>query len=98
MIEILIFHLHIVGALYAFTKNWQRHSVKDGVMGVLIIGLIFTIGWALTGSIANAIMPSTVKSIYFTKDTLSLVLLFIPECFFFYYFFVNDKKKPETIA
>ena len=98
MIEILIFHLHIVGALYAFTKNWQLHSLKDGFMGVLIIGLIFTIGWALTGPIANLIMPASFKSIYFTKDTLSLVLLFIPECIFFYYFFINDKKKTEQIA
>jgi hypothetical protein len=98
MIEILIFHFHILGALYAFTKNWQKHGLKDGVMAILIIGLIFMIGWTLSGAIANVIMPSNFKSIYFTKDTLSLVLLFIPECFFFFYFFIKDKPAQNNVA
>jgi hypothetical protein len=52
--------------------------------------LIFTIGWALTGPIARMIMPSDFNSIYFTTDTLSLILLFIPEILFFYFYFVKD--------
>jgi hypothetical protein len=91
MIEILIFHLHIVGALYAFTKNWQNGNLKEGFLAVTIIGLIFTIGWALTSPIANLIMPHSWQSIYFTRDSLSLTLLFIPESVFFYFFFVRDK-------
>jgi len=91
MIEILIFHFHIVGALYAFTKNWRRQGIKEGILAVLIIGLIFVIGWALTSPIAWAIMPKQWASIWFTQDTLSLILLFIPECFFFYFIFVKDK-------
>lgn len=93
MIELLIFHFHIIGALYAFTKNWQNRNILYGLLGVGIIGLIFTIGWALTGPIAQMIMPNDYKSIYFNKDTLSLVLLFIPECLFFYFFFVKDSEK-----
>jgi hypothetical protein len=91
MIEILIFHLHILGALYAFTKNWQKRKLKDAVLSVMILGLIFSIGWALTQPIAQLIWPPSFKSIYFTKDTLSLVLLVIPESVFFYLFFVKDK-------
>lgn len=91
MIELLIFHLHIVGALYAFTKNWQSRRLRDGVLAVIIIGLFFTIGWALTSPIARFIMPQSLESIYFTRDTLSLVLLVIPESIFFYYFFFKDK-------
>ena len=93
MIEILIFHLHIVGATYAFTKNWVRGTIKDGLLALAIIGLIFTIGWALSSPIAGLIMPAKWNSIYFTTDTLSLVLLFIPELLFFYFFFVREKKK-----
>ncbi len=96
MIEILIFHLHFVGALYAFTKNWQKHSTKEGILAVLVIGLVFTIGWALTGPIARIIMPQAWETIYFNRDTLSLVLLAIPEAFFFYFFFVKDKQKTEN--
>lgn len=98
MIEILIFHLHFVGALYAFTKNWQKHSTKEGILAVLIIGLVFMILWALTGPIARIIMPQAWETIYFTRDTLSLVLLFIPESFFFYLFFLKDKPQKENAA
>lgn len=92
MIELLIFHLHILAALYAFTKNWQLHSVKDGVLSVLIIGLFFSIGWALTGTVAYYIMPHSWELPYFTRDTLSLVMLIIPESIFFYYFILKSKE------
>ncbi len=91
MIEVFIFYLHIVGALYGFTKNWQKSNVKEGIFAILIIGLFFSIGWALTGTIARLIYPDSWNNIYFTSDTLSLVLLLIPEIFFFYIFFVKDK-------
>ena len=91
MIELLIFQLHILGALYAFTKNWQRRNIKHALMALLIIGLFFSIGWALTSPIAGMIMPYKWQTIWFTRDTLSLVLLVIPESVFFYFFFVKDK-------
>ncbi|MDD3125508.1 MAG: hypothetical protein PHV24_06765 [Candidatus Kapabacteria bacterium] len=91
MIEILIFHLHIVGALYAFTKNWQRNSFKEGILALLVIGLIFTVGWALTGPIARLVMPDSANSVYFSQDTLSLILLFIPEFILFYHIILKDK-------
>lgn len=93
MIEVLIFYMHVVGALYAFTKNWQNRSIKDGINAVLIIGLFFSIGWALTGTIARFIYPDAWDTIYFTSDTLSLVILFVPETIFFYIFFVKDEIK-----
>ena len=91
MFELLIFHCHIVGALYAFTKNWIRRSFKEGMLSLGIIGLIFTIGWAITSPVAQFIMPDKWVTIYFSKDTLSLVMLFIPESIFFYLFFVKDR-------
>jgi hypothetical protein len=91
MIELLIFHLHIAGALYAFTKNWQAKGVKDGLLAVALITLVFTIGWALTGTIAHAVYPQSLNTIYFNSDILGLLLLLIPESFFFYFYFVKDK-------
>ncbi|MBX3042574.1 MAG: hypothetical protein KIT33_00615 [Candidatus Kapabacteria bacterium] len=92
MIEILIFYLHIAGALYAFTKSWQNVSLKEGFMAILMIGLFFAIGWALTGTLARLIYPDSWNSIYFSSDTLSLVLLLIPEIIFFYFFFIKAKN------
>jgi hypothetical protein len=91
MIEILIFHLHIVAALYAFTKSWQNGNLKDGFLSVIIIGLVFSIGWALTSPIAGLVMPQSWNSTYFTQDTLSLIFLAIPEAYFFKIFFLKDK-------
>ncbi len=91
MIELLIFHLHIGAALYAFTKNWQNSGVKEGLLGVIIIGLVFAIGWALTGTFAYLIMPNSIEGSFFNSATLSLVLLVIPESVFFYIFFVKSK-------
>lgn len=92
MIEVLIFYMHIAGGLYAFTKSWQNGSVKDGIQALLIIGLFFAIGWALTGTLAAQIYPDDWNSIYFTSDTFSLVLLLIPEIIFFNIFFIKDKN------
>lgn len=96
MIELLIFHLHIIGALYAFTKNWQSSHLKDGILSVAVIALLFSVGWALTGTLAQFIMPKNLNTPYFTSDTLSLVLLFIPEIVFFYYFFLRDKRMEKV--
>ena len=90
MIELLIFHLHIAGAIYAFTKSWQEESLKSGILAVLLIGLMFAIGWALTGTIARLIMPESLNTIYFTQDSLSLLLLLIPEYFFFKIYFLKS--------
>lgn len=91
MIEIFIFYLHIIAALYAFTKNWQNRTLKDAFLSLIILLLVFAIGWALTGSLAYAIYPSSWNTPYFNYDTLSLVLLVIPEAVFFYFFFIKDK-------
>ena len=91
MIELLIFHLHIVAGLYGFTKNWQKRGFKDGILTVMIIGLMFSIGWALTGQIARIIMPKSWNTPMFTQDTLSLILLVIPEFFFFKHFILKDR-------
>ncbi len=90
MIEILIFHLHLVAALYAFTKNWQKRKIRDAILALMIIGLFFTIGWALTSPMSR-IMPQSWETIWFTRDTLSLVMLAFPESLFFYFFFIKDR-------
>ena len=96
MIELLIFHLHIIGALYAFTKNLQKRSIKEAILALIIVGLIFSIGWALTNPIAWFIMPHAWSQVWFNQNTLSLILLVIPEIIFFYNFFVKDR--PDDVS
>jgi uncharacterized membrane protein YhdT len=96
MIEVSIFHLHILAALYAFTKRWQEDNIKEGAVAIALIGLVFTIGWAITGAIARALTPAGGFTTWFTADTLSLVLLLIPEAFLFRMFFLNKAKANPT--
>jgi uncharacterized membrane protein YhdT len=93
MIEVLIFHAHIVGALYAFTLKWQEDGIKEGLLAIGLIGLIFMIGWAITGGVARLITPAGGFASWLTADTMSLVLLIIPEIFVFRMLF-SPKKKP----
>jgi hypothetical protein len=93
MIEIFIFHLHIVAATYAFVYRWQSDGVKGGVLAVSICALVFVIGWSLTGAIARAILPGPFASgALFTSDTLSLVLLLALEVPFFVVFFLRGQR------
>lgn len=92
MIEILIFHIHIVAALYAYTKRWQEAGIKEGIMAVLLMGLVFVIGWSLTSPVANLILPNAWRTNWFSSDTLGLLLLMIPEIIFFKVFFLKDEQ------
>jgi len=95
MIELIIFHLHILAALFGFTKNWQTRGIKEGLLAIAIIGLMFSIGWSITGTLAYLIMPYKWNTTYFTRDTLSLILLLIPEIYFFYHFIYKDRSTKE---
>lgn len=99
MIDLIIFYVHFFVAVYAFTKNWQDAGLKQGLLSVALILLIFSIGWAMTGTLAFAVWPKSWNTVYFTNDTLALVLLLIPEIFFFYHFFFkNNEIKNETVS
>jgi hypothetical protein len=94
MIEVVIFHAHIVGALYAFTRRWQEENLKEGALALGLVGLVFTVCWGVTGSLAKLIMPpGSSLAPWFTADTLSLVLLIVPEILLFRMFFLNRVRK-----
>lgn len=93
MIEIIIFELHLLGALYAFTKSWQEGGLKDGLMAIAIVLLFFTVGWAITGTVASLIYPDEWNTIYFSQDTLSLIILAIPEIIFFKFYFLSKDNE-----
>jgi hypothetical protein len=90
MIELFIFHLHFLVGLYAFTKYWQKHSVRDGFLALGVVFFVFIVGWSIMGTLASVIYPDSWHSLYFSADTLGLVLLAIPESFFFYHFFIKE--------
>lgn len=97
MIDLLIYQLHIVAVLYAFTKKWQTEGLKGGFLAVGLCALVFIIGWSLTGTIARLIMPGASEpGDLITSDTVSLLLLLVPETLFFRMFFIADRAEARA--
>lgn len=98
MITALIFFGHIIFSLVVFTKKWQDEKLSAGFMNLALIGILFAVGWSISGMIAKALMDTKGFGLYFDRDTVSLVILSIGEYFFYrmYYkdiFNEDDKGK-----
>ena len=98
MITALIFFGHIIFSLIVFTKKWQEEKLSAGFMNLALIGILFAVGWSISGMIAKALMDTKGFGLYFDRDTFSLVILSIGEYFFYrmYYkdiFNEDDKGK-----
>lgn len=89
MVSAFLFYIHILFMLIIFTKKWQTESLSTAFLHVALIGLIFSIGWSITGMVATALFAADDLSFYFDRDAFSLTLLTLLE-FFFYRFFYND--------
>lgn len=83
MITAIIFSAHLLFALIIYTKKWQTDSVTAAWLNVGLIGILFSVGWTITGSIAPLIMDPKGFGLFFDRDTFSLTLLSIGEIFFY---------------
>lgn len=97
MIELVIFHIHAMAGLYAFTKRWQEGKLREGLLAIAIFFLVFIIMWTLTGQIVKALMPPEGFTTWFTRDTGSLALVIIPDLIFFKVFFLNDQSEVKPL-
>lgn len=99
MITAAIFFLHIIFSLIVFTKKWQDENLSSGFISLALIGILFAVGWTITGSIAKFIMAEKGFGLYFDRDTFSLTLLTLAEYFFYRMFykdvFTPDKKEKQ---
>lgn len=92
MIDIFIFFLHILGWTFAFTKVWQVKGIRNAFLSLAMLTFIFIILWTISSPIARLLMPKNWDSPFFTVDTLSLIILIIPEAIFFYFYFIKTKE------
>jgi hypothetical protein len=96
MITAIIFSAHLLFALIIFTKKWQSESVTAAWLNVGLIGILFSVGWTITGMIAPLIMDPKGFGIFFDRDTFSLTLLTICEFFFFMIYYKDVFVQPEA--
>ncbi len=75
--------------LIIFTKKWQEDGLSSGFFNLGLIGILFAVGWTITGMIAKLVMEPEGLGIYYDRDTFSLTLLSAAE-FFFYRFYYTE--------
>ncbi|OGU72338.1 MAG: hypothetical protein A2V93_01615 [Ignavibacteria bacterium RBG_16_34_14] len=91
MITAFIFFAHLFFALYIFTKKWQNENLKGAFLNLVLIGILFSVGWTIATVIAKIFMDEKGFGIQFNRDTFSLTLLSITE-FFFYRIYYKEAK------
>ena len=95
MITLFIFYIHTVAAVAFFTKRWQEGDVKEGVLAVLFLVLIFAVGWSMAAFIMNFLIEEKGFGVWLDRNTLALVLLTALESIF-YYLQTQRKKRQRT--
>lgn len=90
MISAFIFFIHLIFGLVIFTKKWQDENLQSGFLNIALFGILFAVGWTITGMIAKAFMDQDGLGIQFDRDTFALSMLTVAE-FFFYRFYYNEE-------
>jgi len=83
MITAFIFFAHLIFALYIFTKKWQDENLKSAFLNLVLIGILFSVGWTIAAMITQIFMEPEGFGIQFNRDTFSLTILSIAEFFFY---------------
>lgn len=89
MIDVFIYHIHLVALVVTFSKYWKLDGLKAGLMSVLLALLVFLICWTLSATFSYYVYPEELNSIFFSNNTLSLILVLIPEYFYYKNFVFN---------
>jgi uncharacterized protein HemY len=87
MLNAIIFACHYIFALIIFTKKWQDDKLGTAFINLMLIGVLFAVGWTLATTISMQIPKELVETEkyrnYFDRDTIALVLLSTAEYFFY---------------
>jgi phosphoglycerol transferase MdoB-like AlkP superfamily enzyme len=94
MIIAFIFSVHFIFSLVIFTKKWQEENISNAFLNVALIGILFAVGWSISGIIVKLIMDPEGLGIYFDRDTFSLILLSMGE-YFFYRIYYREKPTAD---
>jgi hypothetical protein len=93
MITLVIFYLHAVAAVAIYTKRWQETDWKEGMLGVVFLALVFSVGWSISTFFVKLVISEKGFAKWLDRDTLSLVLLLLIEGMFFYVQILRKRRK-----
>ncbi|MBU1100070.1 MAG: hypothetical protein KKA84_06665 [Bacteroidetes bacterium] len=89
MISAFIFTAHIVFFLVVFTRKWQTESLAAGLQNIILIVILFSVGWPLITMMLKMIIPTEGLGINLDRDAIVLTVLTAVE-YFFYKFYYSD--------
>jgi len=87
MIAAIIFIAHFIFALIIFIKKFQSDGLSTAGMNLVLIIILFGVGWTVTGLISKLLMDPEGFGTEFNRDTFSLSLLTIIEIIFYSYYY-----------
>ncbi len=93
MVIAFIFLLHIVLTVYVFVKKQKLDSTSAAFIDLILIIIIFTVGWSITTMVCKIFWEPIGFGKYFDRDTIALTLLTIGEFLFYRIYFKNLNKK-----
>ncbi len=100
MVNAVIFLLHLVFVAIVFYKIKTAESLSDAFLNLILILVIFTVGWSLLAFVLKFIIPHQGLGKEFNRDTITLTLLTIAEFFFYKYYyahlFTSDDKGKQS--
>ena len=83
MASLFVFYVHTVAAVWLFTSRWQEGDVKEGLVAVGFLVLVFSVGWSISTVIVSALIAKEGFGVWLDRDALSLLLLVVMEGVFF---------------
>lgn len=96
MIALFVFYLHVVAAVYVFTKRWQDENRREAFLAVCFMVLIFFVGWSVSTFILKIFVAQQGLGKFFDRDAMSLVLLTILEGGLYSLYFKKRKRSTEV--
>ena len=97
MVIAFIFLLHLIFTFFVSYKKWKLDSPSSAFIDLVLIIIIFSVGWSVTTMFAKLIWEPEGFGKYFDRDTIALFLLTIAE-FFFYRIYYRDFTKIDNLS
>jgi hypothetical protein len=98
MIFVIIFIVHFSFALIIFIKKFKSDGLSTAGINLVLIVILFGVGWTVTGFISKLLMDQEGFGTEFNRDAFSLSLLTLIEIVFYSYYYKptateGDKEK-----
>ncbi len=93
MVIAFIFLIHIIFTIYIFIKRQKSDSLSAAFIDLILIIIIFSVGWSVTTMIAKIFWEPIGFGKYFNRDAIALTLLTIGEVFFYRIYFKDLNKQ-----